>query len=66
MVIYTDVVYFVDLQSSFVDLKAKLVQSHLAKQYSSCNLGERRRDQWFPNAKFLSGLGVDNCIYLLT
>ena len=64
MVICTDIVYFVDLQSSPVALKARLIQSHLAKQYSSYNLGERRKDQWFLNDKFVSGFGLDDFIYI--
>lgn len=35
MVICTGTVYFVDLQSRFVDSKAQLFQSNVTKQYSS-------------------------------
>lgn len=59
MVICTGTVYFVDLQSRFVDSKAQLFQSSVAKQYSSCNFRERRKDQWFLDAKFVPGLGLN-------
>lgn len=59
LVICTGVVHSEDVQSKLVDLKAQLIQSHGRIQYTSYNLGNRRKDQWFLNATFVPGLVLD-------
>lgn len=58
-VIGTGIVHFADLQSRLVDSKAQVIQSHVTTPYTSGNVGDKRKDQWFLNAKFVPGLGLD-------